>query len=367
LKLADIETNTTNSYDLRAAELHATRAMRLSPHDYKPRLLLASIYHDKNDSAAEEQSIRAALELAPDNVEAHYILGSLFLGRKNIIESSKELRTAIEGYSPYLRPALDLVWRETNGSAEAVEAATPDTPKERLQLAGFLLEKSRPLDSAAVFRKIDHDTLLADPESARYLDRLIAVGHVTLAYDLWRGLVERSPVGFAGSPPQEGENRLPWNGGFETDILVNFSQFDWSIQPSQYAKVSIDSGIAHTGKRSLRVDFLGHETARLGDEIKQVLLLRQGARYRLKYYVKTQNLSSPEGAQVVVAGKKANEWIAASEPAPQGSNDWHHGTVEFTAPDDVLFLSIRQQPKFSYEGPTVGTIWFDDFEIHRIG
>ena len=42
-----------------------------------------------------------------------------------------------------------------------------------------------------------------------------------------------------------------------------------------------NTGIAHTGKRSLRIDFLEHETTRLEDEIKQLLVLRRGARYRL--------------------------------------------------------------------------------------
>src|SRR5215471_8009081 len=57
LKLADIETNSLHSYDLGAAEFHAMVAMRFSLYDYKARLLLASIYHDKKDFVAEEKSI----------------------------------------------------------------------------------------------------------------------------------------------------------------------------------------------------------------------------------------------------------------------------------------------------------------------
>jgi len=33
---------------------------------------------------------------------------------------------------------------------------------------------------------------------------------------------------------------LIWNGGFESDILLDFAQFDWSIRPSDYAQISID-------------------------------------------------------------------------------------------------------------------------------
>jgi hypothetical protein len=207
-----------------------------------------------------------------------------------------------------------------------------------------------------VFRQIDRGALLGDRESAQYLGSLIAAGHVTLAYELWRGLLGD-------------ENPSPgaiWNGGFETDILVDFAQFDWSIQPGKYATVSIETGIAHTGKRSLRIDFLGHETTRLEDEIKQVLLLRPGARYRLDYHVRTENLTAPEGPRVAVTGRGSNQWIAASDPAPEGSHDWQQGTLEFTAPGGTLLLAIKQRPKFSYEPSTHGTVWFDDFEIQEI-
>ncbi len=337
LRLAEFETYQGNDDGWRAAQSHAMRTIRISPHDYRPRLLLAAIQEYQEDLQGAEESVRAALELAPGNLEGHWQLGALRLNRGNLNGSLEEFRVAASGHDAYFREALKLIWPTSDENVDAVRAITPDNPKARLGLARFLLDQSRPLESAAVFRQIDRDALLADKESSHYLDSLIAARHFTLARDLWSGLLDR------GGEAPEGTPNAIWNPGFESDILLDFAQFDWSIRPSNYAQISIDSRTAHSGKRSLRVDFIGLETTKLEDEIQQRALVRPRARC----------------PRIVVSG-------AASDPAPAGSADWRQRTVEFTASAPDLIVAIQQRPRFSYENPTHGTIWLDDFELREI-
>ena len=346
--------------DWSAAEFHAKRAIDLSPYDYRPHLLLSTIQENRDHLQAAEESVRAALKLAPGNLEAHWQLGALLLRKGNLAGSLEEFHAAASGHTAYLQPALKVVWSGSAENVDAVRAVTPDNPKDKLGLARFLLEQSRPSESAAVFRQIDHDPLLGDQETSHYLTALIATGHLRLARDLWCWLLRR-----AGEAPEQTAN-LIWNGGFESDILVDFAQFDWSIQPNNYARISIDGNTVHTGNRSLRIDFIGRETTRLEDEIKQLVLVRPGARYRLQYCVKTERLSAPEGPRVVVSGRTSRERMAASDPVPAGSSDWQQGTLEFTATAPAVIIAIQQKPRFSYEDPTHGTVWFDDFEIQQV-
>ena len=77
---------------------------------------------------------------------------------------------------------------------------------------------------------------------------------------------------------------------------------------------------------------------------------------------------SPEGPRVVVTDASSN-WIAASEPVSPGSSDWKTLAVDFVAPQNAgggssaILLSIKRKPRFSYDEPTNGTVWFDDFSI----
>ena len=346
--------------DWSAAEFHAKRAINLSPSDYRPHLLLSVIHENQGNLEAAEESVRAALKLAPANLEAHWQLGALLLRRGNLAGSLEEFHAAASGHMAYLQAALNLVWSESGKYVDALRAVTPDNPRDKLALARFLLEQSQPSESAAVFREIDRNALLADREAAQYLNRLIATDHVALAHDLWCALLTRGREG-----PEELPN-LIWNGGFESDILVDFAQFDWLIQPSNYARISIDRNTAHSGNASLRIDFIGRETTRLESEIQQRTLVRPGARYRLQYYIKTEHLAAPEGPRVVVAGTASREWIAASSPAPAGSSGWQQRTLEFSASSPAVIVAIQQKPRYSYEDPTYGTVWFDDFEIQEL-
>jgi hypothetical protein len=61
--------------------------------------------------------------------------------------------------------------------------------------------------------------------------------------------------------------------------------------------------------------------------------------------------------------------VAQSDPVAAGSNDWQHLVVDFTAPQSAsrdapaFYVTIKRKPKFSYDEPTRGTVWFDDFTL----
>jgi tetratricopeptide (TPR) repeat protein len=152
--------------DLTSAEFHARRAAGLSPHDYQPHLLLASIRESKEEFQAAEESARAALRLTPNNPEAHWQLATLLLNGGKLAESLDEFRLASEGHVNYFLAALAMVWEASREDVDSLRALTPNDPKRRLALARFLLKQSRPSDSAAIFKQIDRSTLLDDSESA---------------------------------------------------------------------------------------------------------------------------------------------------------------------------------------------------------
>jgi hypothetical protein len=346
--------------DLDRAEFHALRAVNLSPYDYRFQLILASIREAKGDRAAAEESLKAARSLAPNDRDTHWRLANVLLRQGKLAPSLEEFRVAVAANPALLPGTLDLIWRTSRGNLEAIETIAGADPKSRLTLAQFLVAKSRILEAANVFRSVDSSARLAAAESATVLTSLIAAGQADLARELWLSLVAEG----------DGQPGLIWNGGFETDRLTNFPQFDWTFGRSEYARLSFDTSHAHSGARSLRIDFLGRDTTKLDDEIKQLTVLRPGARYRLECYAKGEGLVTPEGPRIVVTDTSAN-WVAMSEPVGAGASDWRLFSVEFVAPKynnasaAPVIVSVKRKPKFSYDEPTRGTIWFDDLTIRE--
>jgi tetratricopeptide (TPR) repeat protein len=112
LRLAAFESGQVKD-DWNSDQAHALRAINLSPYDYRPRLLLASIQEAKEDFSAAEESVRTVLKLAPNSLEARWQLATLLLRKKELPEALEAFFAAGSGEISYFRAALEMVWNES--------------------------------------------------------------------------------------------------------------------------------------------------------------------------------------------------------------------------------------------------------------
>ena len=162
-----------------------------------------------------------------------------------------------------------------------------------------------------------------------------------------------------------------WDGGFEMDPVKGLNLFNWVIRPDKFALVAIDRSLARTGERSLRMAFSGLDTTIIRDQVQQTIILKPGARYFLECYAKAKDLVTPEGPRIAVIGQGG--LLSQSDPVRTDSDDWQKLTISFVAPANQRLnqqanqapatLAIVRTPKFSYDDPTTGIIWFDDFSL----
>ena len=346
--------------DLEKASSHAQRAVNLSPYHYGYRLLLASAQESQGDRASAEKTLEKAIQLAPANPETHWQMANVRLRQGKLAEALPEFKLAASSRRGFLPATLDLIWRASGGKTEAVEAATGDDTQSRIALANFFIKQSRPAEAVKIFSRIDRSERLALPESGGLISSFIERGSLSLARELWVNLVSDSG---------ENQTALVWNGGFESETLKNFAQFDWNLTRSDYAKLGVDTNVARTGSRSLKIDFIGKDTTKLSNEIMQTIVLEPGQKYRLECFVKTDKFSAPEGPRVVLTDMKTSATVASTDPIASGTYDWKRISMEFIAPQQStsgLTLTVKRIPKFSYDEPTRGTIWFDDFNLTKV-
>ncbi len=339
---------------------YAQRAANLSPFNYEYRLLLASAQEMKGERAAAEQSLRKAIELAPNNPDTHWQLANVLLRQGKLAEALPEFKRATAANLTNLPATLDLIWRVSGGRVEIVDAATSDDPAARLILTRFLIKQKRVSEAATIFSSIDKKTLRNDSEAADVLKWFVETRQWTLARQLWLSIVSDAPTEQAP---------LIWNGSFEDDSYKDFTQFDWNLARSDFARFSVDTSLARSGSHSLRVDFSGKDTTRLNGELKQALVLKPGAKYRLEFYLKSEKFtgfSTPYDMHIVLESLAANKEVVISEAIKAGTSDWKRISIDFVAPEmsaEGLVLKLRRVPEFSYDEPARGTIWFDDFSI----
>jgi len=348
--------------DLYALAPLAQRAVDTSPWDYRNRLLMATVKEAQGDRAAAEDALLEAAALAPNYTDVHWRLANLLLREGKLGKSVSEFREAIALDARLLPSTQDLLWRVSGGNSAVIQAVTPNDPAPRLVLAQFLLNQSRIPDAITVFAGIDRASLAKLPETPAFIDALTKTGHWDEARGLWVGLV-------SGIYAQPGRP-LPviWNGSFESEISRSFGQFDWSLARNEYVSAGVDTTVGHTGDRALRLSFSGRDTTRLDGQVKQIITVRSGARYLFECYAKTDQLETPEGPRIVIADIASGVEVASSTPVSSGSNDWRRLTFDFTVPPSTraVVLTIKRVPKFSYDNPTRGTIWFDDFAISEL-
>ncbi|HVE59677.1 MAG TPA: hypothetical protein VNB22_22895 [Pyrinomonadaceae bacterium] len=361
-RLAEFEKSESKG-DLESAEGHLEEAIRLSPNNYRYRLLLAEVRDLRGDRAGTEESFKNALRLAPNYSEVHWKFAN-FLVRENRVEDSvAHFRLAGVANPNIFGAALDLVAGVSDGNIFLLNEIVKDDPRGQLKLALLLANRTRIPEASGVFSKIDKNLALAARETPAFFDSLIGKGFSGLAFQHWLEL--KSGAG------NDAHRLLIWNGDFETETDANLVQFDWQIGKSVYARIGYDSSDARSGKRSLLVDFIGRDTVKLDNEVKHLVALRPETNYCLEFYVKTEDFKADEGPRIVVSDPAGNR-VARSEPVRAGTNDWTRMAVSFTAPQTLagdsvaLFISLKRQPRYSYDQPARGRIRFDDFVISEV-
>jgi len=373
-RLADTEIADATSkgqFDAQA-EMHAMRAVNLSPWDYQARRLLAVALELNNKPEESESALRAAVKLAPNHAELNWMFANLLLRRGKLNEAIEPFRIASRSNLDLLQAAIETIWQSSGGNLETLKSFAANDTDAQLSIVKFLTGQKLVNEAVSIFNTVDKRARVNSPRCPELIAVLMNAGRFDLARNIWLEAVttlqplQLVEVASQSSQPAGG---LVWNGSFEADAVKDFNHFDWIINPNQYARIGIDRSFARTGARALKVAFSGLDTTTLRYEVKQLLSLKPGVRYRLECYAKPADLLTPAlsapfgGPRVAITG--LNGLIAVSEPVAAGSTDWQHLVVDFVAPADAssALLTVVRIPKFSYDDPTKGIVWFDDFTL----
>ncbi len=360
LNAATVENSTFDSAHLAEAVRLYEQAVRLSPGDYRMWVALGRAREQAGDIAGGEKALRRAMDLAPSYAYPRWHLGNLLLRGDRSEEAFTLLRQAADSHPTAFRGQIfEAAWRVYDKDLAAIERAVGSGAATRAQLAAFLAGRDQAADAVRLWtslspaekkeqRKTGENLLTALVEKKQYRAAL------DLARDL--GMDSADAIGQFTNP------------GFENPIAGPGTMiFGWQIAPVYQAEVSLDSGQRHSGNRSLRITFNGFSKPNYYN-ISQLIVVDPNTRYRFEAYVRTQDLKSGGTPLFEVANVSDGKILGASTPFSLGRNDWQPFTIEFLTPDKSDAIYVRTNRAFCGDVcPIFGTIWYDDFNLQRLG
>jgi hypothetical protein len=336
------------------------QAAALAPNDFLVWMEAGRARAALGDTEGGVSALRRAAELAPNYTQPRWHLGNALLRAGRTEEAFAELRRAAD-LDPTLRPQVfNLAWQVYAPDLARVVEAIGKTPESRAQLVGVLAGRGDLEVALGVWAELGPEVRRNQQGAADALARaLYAKGQYR------RALGVLSEGGFGGLAVGQFVD-----GGFESEIVPGGrALFGWNVSQQGGGQVVIDARTAHGGRRSLRVAFSSSGQADFR-HVAQVVAVEPGARYRLTFFVKTDELRGTATLSAMVSEPAAPESpLAASAPAAQGTNEWQQVSVEFGTGPKTEAVLVRLVRAACAEGvcPIYGKIWYDDFNLERAG
>ncbi|MEO8649575.1 MAG: carbohydrate binding domain-containing protein [Acidobacteriota bacterium] len=334
--------------------------VRLSPQDFRWWIELGRSLEQAEASERAETAFRRAVELAPSYTFPRWQIGNFYLRQNRTDEAFAELRKTTEKSIAYREQVFSLAWDFFDHDASRVEALAADSPDVFVTLARFYAQRGSAENALRVWNKVDAATRANNILVAREMAQVL---HDKMFY--------RQSLDFArqtGIDPESNFETVT-NGGFEKfPSAPEETLFGWRIFKNEARlDISSDSTVRSEGSRSLKITFRSYQKADLYN-ISQFVAVTPGARYRLKFILRTENLRSGGPPLIqIVSGNPAVK-IGGSVPFPSGSNDWQEVTVDFRVPENEDGVNIlTRRVDCGPECPIVGVMWYDNFRLERLG
>ena len=152
------------------------------------------------------------------------------------------------------------------------------------------------------------------------------------------------------------------NGNFELVDPKSKRAAGWSYWSRPGIKISLDKTTFISGGHSLRMELDGTSKSN-ANAVLRMPGLKPNTRYRISYYLKTQDLVGKIGAGSWIYFSNAN-----AAPLPRnrilGTNPWHRVCVEFKTPADTGKDYVP--PLGLWVWNAKGTAWFDEVRIDEV-
>ena len=342
--------------DLHSAISYYQRATSINPGSSLYWMNLADSYETVGSTSQAEQAFRKARQLYPISAEAAWRFGNFLLRQGRLPEAFQQIHDAVVS-DPKLTPlAVSRCWQSTQNIDEILKSVLPDEWNANWGATQFFVQAREPAAAMAVWNRITADRAsFSVADAFPLLDMLVETGHSEDAQIVWKQALLAARIPAKTDP----NGSLVWNGGFEQEPLDG--GFDWRVRPIMGAKMGWDEQIAHSGRRSLRLDFDGSANVDF-QNLSQYVPVQPATPYRFSAFFRTSDLTTDSGVRFEVRDVSRPGNPTRFTPNLVGTQEWAEADAEFVTGKDtrVLQVVLRRLPSEKLANKIRGTAWVDD-------
>ena len=344
------------------------RATEINPVSALYWMDLAGAYETNRQYSQAEQAFRTAQQDYPISAEVAWRFGNFLLRQDRVDEGFQQIHHALSVDPSLTMLAVSVCWRSTQDIDRILASALPEKPGVYWGAIGFFVDANQPDQAVTVWKKLlatTAGTSLPLEKAYPLLDLLLNLGRANDARDIWGQAIAaagiQSDFGPGGS--------LIWNGGFESDLLNG--GLAWRYRPLDGVAMKFEEGDAHSGNRSLRVDFDGSSNVDF-ESIWQWVVVKPNTHYRFSAYLRSADLTTDSGIffQIEDHSHPTNPEQFKQDPTRSTPNviatqPWSLNDLEFvTGPDtQLLRIVLRRTPSGRFGNKISGTAWVDDVSL----
>jgi hypothetical protein len=341
--LAQIYNYSTDNVNVDRAKQEYESAVRLNPYRSAHWLELSKFYEQEGNLERCRYAMTKALETDPNYALTHWAAANLYVRLGDRKEADYELRRSADLDVTYTAQVLDLVWSLYGDPDLIVATHIPNNKDANLTALNYFISQKSERGAELVWNRLK--TFETKPgDRFGYVEYLISMNHPDAAWSVFAtGLADTG-----GHPPF-------FNSGFETDPLNG--GFDWRYTTSEDAEVRRDTTTVKDGLASLLVTFSGKQNFTYTN-VWHWLPVTKGKDYIVKFWMKTDSISTNEGMFVDIDGKDSEK--------QSGTTYWQEFTVPFTATSDLIRVTLRRDPSKKFDNLLKGRVWLDLFSVTAV-
>ncbi|MGB9435109.1 MAG: hypothetical protein WBQ89_22880, partial [Candidatus Acidiferrum sp.] len=241
---------------------------------------MADAYQAAGDPVQTRQSYEKAQVNYPISSEVAWRYGSFLLYEGKLSDGYTQIRRALLVDPSLTSSAISECWRSDPNVASMLDEVLPAKPEYYHSAMDFFLSHNL-LDPALVVwnRQRQLGLPITMTDAIPIVDALIEQDRLAEAEHTWQQVLKAT--NWQRDPSDDGS--LVLNGGFEHGIANG--GFDWREAAISGAHIDLESPIAHSGSRSLRIQFDG--TMNLDfQNLFQYVSVESGTHYHFSAYMR---------------------------------------------------------------------------------